>query len=368
MSGLITTIRQRQVYTLLINPDNPNYPRTQADVARLLELKPERVSEAVRSLIKMSFIRQLTEGRRDLLYRRGPNYQIIESQIETSWMESAAWFDTYGQAFAPLSNASPEGRAAYNPTWRTHLNGGWIQFIVLEEGELYYIDYKTEKPKGYEGPTDQLDRATLRQALFSKKPSKQLPGQTNYYTSLIHEGALIQLRYQRTPNVRYMYICPGEVQQTTEQLDNTDLSPFMRYCFPILAWLEKFGGWKFQKEPQSNQYVYRAEVRKEFAADPLTSQILIENLGENYGIIGQSPVYVDRSKGIPEAETSRADYAHYLGTMPAHFKALYATTQTLEQRLAAIEARQQMIIEILENQTRISELQTHGHKIAIQEV
>ena len=162
MSELITTIRQRQIYTLLINPDNPKYPRTQADVAHRMELKPERVSEAVKSLIKMGFLRQLTEGRRDLLYRRGPNYQIIESQIRSSWMESAAWFDTYGQAFMPLDTASPSSTQAHTPTWRTHLNGGWIQFVVLQEGELHHIDHR------------QGDK-TLRQALFPAKPSKDMP-------------------------------------------------------------------------------------------------------------------------------------------------------------------------------------------------
>lgn len=145
MNDTTTTLRQRKIYTLLINPRNPRHPLTQAEVAHLLELKRERVSEACKALEEKGFIRRLGDGYNNITYRRGPKDPIIEAQIAASYLEDGEWFDCYGLAFRPPQLAGPSGTENYCSVWRTYLNGGWIQFTVLTEGDLHHIDWHDVK-------------------------------------------------------------------------------------------------------------------------------------------------------------------------------------------------------------------------------
>lgn len=348
-----------QVYTLLVNPDNPRYPRTQAQVAHKLPLKAERVSEAVKALLKMDFIAEITDGRRHKLYRPGKNREIIESQIRSIYSRSPTWFDSYGRAFTPQQHANPAGYQNVTSTWRTHLNGGWIQFPVLQEGPLEHLAIRIPKPN-YPLPKeileteDQLGRVKIKLDLFKRKTKKDLPGQENYYTSIVVGTSAVEIRYQRTPNVRFLYISPGEDRQITEQLDDEDLDCFLQYCYPILDQLEK-NEWKFQREPNSNTYAFKASVRKEFGADPYISGIMQEVLGEDYGIPGKTEIWIDRSVPGGEFETNRADIARHIVQGPELYQQLLARLMAMEALLERVIYTQQQLTVAVKQSTDIEQ-------------
>jgi hypothetical protein len=349
-----TTTQQKKIYTLLINYQNPKFPRTQKQICELLDLQKSSVSDAVKRLCDLKFIAPYSGMKTNILYRKGQNHKIIEAQISANFLEEGEWFDTYGHAVRPSTIAEP-----YKPTYRSHVNGHWLSFPVAVEGDLKEIvkkDFDTGKE--------------TKQAVFGDQPpNKEFKGSLNWTSSFYHEGLWRSIRYQKTARFKIFYIQPANRIQTAEELtpDEDLITPFIGQCKPILQLLEKYGGWKFKHTETGDYEVYssvrQGRVQKEYGFDDLISGLLHDYAGD-HGIIGESPWWYDTSPGaqgpLGEGETSKADYVDAFDKAP-HTK---ATVEWLVKRFGELKRDNiQLKVDLLETENFLLNRQKTAYDI-----
>lgn len=344
-----TCLTQRKIFALMINPTNPRFPRTQSEVANRLGLSKGTVSEHVKSLLAREFIKEIPSTTKEKHYRRGQNAPIIEKQIPADYLAFGELFDDYGRAIMTADAAERNHRQSsefYKPLWRTHLNGGWLAFQVVKEGELSKIP---ASPSGEPVPVD----------LFPEVASYKLKGSLNWVAKVKINGSELDVRYQRTSNGKMIfYIVPGDVVTYADDMtpDEDLLTPFLRYCRPVLQWLEKYGGWTFKRD-KLQEYDCAANVRqgkvgltKEYGADPYISTLFKEKTGNNFGIPGVSDVWDDNSPGAMgdgELETNKRAYAAAIDALPF----IHRQAEEIPGVLAAVKGEiLQILEEVLETQ------------------
>lgn len=333
-----TTNLQKKVYTLLINKENPRFPRTQANVCKLLGISKSTCCDATNRLVELGFITPYEGLKTNILYRMGTTHKIIDKQIECNYLESGEWFDVHGHAIRPPNHAEP-----YKPVWRMHLNGTWMKFTVAVKGDIKEIDvgepiaqslYANKKP-------------TYPYTLFGDADPYELPGSKNLSGTIVFNKIWYGIRYQWTDNGnKFFYIQPGDRVIVAEEVtpDEDRFGPFLEQCKPLLRFLEKYGKWRF-KHADTGEYEVAASVRssknksKEYGMDPFLSSILHDYLGE-IGMFGISDLWFDHSpdaQGLNgEMETNKADYVDAIDKLPQ-------TTQTV---IALIEANRRLTVEV----------------------
>ena len=324
--SLETTPLQNQIYVLLVNPNNPRFPRTQHDVVNLLNLSKSTVNDNVKRLIEKEFIAERERVGKEIFYRPGKYKKLIERRIPIDNIAYGAQFDTYGQAITVPSYAELRQERTmqpYIPAVRTHLNGGWLMITVIREGNLDYI------PADPAGETKDGDGNIVRWPLFGEKNPWNLRGSVNWNAVLEFGNSMLDIRYQRTSGgKKYFYIVPDNNVCTAADTtpDDDVVSPFMASITPVLDWMEEHGDWRFLRDDQdeydcvANLKEGKKGLRKEYGLDDFMSQIFAEYLGENFGIPGVTPAWIDKSPSAMgsngEMEFARQDYVHAVEAMP----------------------------------------------------
>ncbi|MCL2333339.1 MAG: winged helix-turn-helix domain-containing protein, partial [Candidatus Methanoplasma sp.] len=302
-----TTRGQKEVYCLLLNYDNPRFPRTQAEVCDMLDISKSTCSDRVKRLIELDYIAELDRTEVGIHYRKGRKCRVIETQIQAESMGSGRWFDQYGQAIRP-----PDGSEPYRPLYRLHLNGGWIKFSVAVEGRLDYIVKDPDNPDN---------------KLFGDSDPYHMPGSINWYGRFKFNEVLFSIRYQRTKRGnKYLYVQPGSLIIDASEVtpDKDVITPFLDQCRPLLHYLEQYAEWFF-KHTQNGDYLVEASVRrgtvgtKEYGLDEFLTGVIKDFTGD-IGIPGVSNFWTDKSPsamgGDGEAEFNKASYAHAIEQLP----------------------------------------------------
>jgi len=302
-----TTRGQKEVYCLIINNENPRFPRTQAEVCALLDIAKTTCSDRVKRLVDFGFIVPIERTEQGTRYRKGPLYKVIEAQITAESLGSGPWYDTYGHAIRPPVTSEP-----YKPLYRMHLNGGWVKFSVATEGRLDYI---------------LTDQDSVKIKLFGEADPYHTPGSLNWYGKFKFNDTVLGIRYQRTKKKnKFFYIQPGSliVDSTEVTPDEDVIGPFSSQCRPFLQYLEKYAEWIF-KRTSDNDFLIEASVRgghigtKEYGLDDYLTGIIKERAGD-IGIPGVTNFWTDKSSSAMgsegEAEFNKASYAHALEQLP----------------------------------------------------
>jgi hypothetical protein len=207
----------------------------------------------VARLLSSDFITKLTNGRLNILYGRGRRYAILESQINGRILAEMAT-----EASNTLNEGAVTGseqKVAPPITFRVHIPGAWCKFRVEKEGLIEEAKFKEGFPP---------------QTIFGKNgKAKNIRGSENWYGSFVmaKEGATMkyQLRYQRGKISCFFYISieEGLLVGRYDVLDVEIVKRrFLAACFPMLAWLEKHAGWRFDKDGTGN-YVMLNEFTKD---------------------------------------------------------------------------------------------------------
>jgi len=332
-----TTPLQKEIYVLIINYENPKFPRTQKQVCDMLDISKSTCSDAVKRLVKLGFLRPYPDMTSNILYAKGKHHKIMESHINSNFLESKEWYDKYGHAIRPTNTAEP-----YRPTWRTHVNGTWLMFIVSAVGDFAIKDERDVPPK----------------EVFNPERFSSLPGSKNYYGMTFLEGVWTKVRYQETNSKKLFYVQSTSMIQTASELtDDDDLSPFLPRCNKILAWFERFGYWKF-KHTDTGGYEVAGSIKiasdsgtqKEYGADEFSTELINTYLGESVGIIGESPTWYDKSptaQGKGEREFRKSDYVYAFDLLP----------DTRDKVEALIKEKSSVRVQILELDVRIDKIE-----------
>ena len=315
---LKTTLTMRNVYAALINPENLGFCRTQTQVSKMLDLPKSTVSDHVRHLVEMEFIRPMKgHATTDKTYVPGKYHRIIEEYIRLDRVTYGIQFDTNG--LAVTNPASPE---PYVPLSRTHLNGGWIWFNVEQEGSISYIPALHDHSVDLSISGREEGKKPIMQSLFGNvKPNTKMRGQTNWQSSFLFNNDWLTIRYLKTKTKMMFGVVPGDIKQ--HPLDVTDegdaAKPFMPIVRPFLQYLEKYAGWKFE-HTETGDYQHKANVKQEYAMDENITAILTETMGDDHGIPGVTPMWKDHSPGAMgsngEYEFGSADFVHAIYDLP----------------------------------------------------
>ncbi len=331
-----TTNKQKMIYSELINLRNPRFPRTQKEVSITLGVPITTISSAVKRFLELEFIHPLNDAKTNILYRPGKHHIIIESQINSNYLESKEWYDANGQAIRPSEHAT----RPYKPLFRAHINGTWLMFTVAQEGNIDRFDITKEG-------------RTLTMPLFGSTEPSVLPGSKNYWAKIHFNNEWVSIRYQISKNNKIFYIQPSCKTITAEEItpDEDIVKPFISQVRPLLAHLEKYAGWKFKKA-ENGDYAVHGSVRqgqvsksqKEYGFDDFLTNLIHDYTGD-CGIIGESPIWFDRSEkafgNIGEIETSKSDYVKAINDLPKTTLIVEALTQEvydLQSEVAKINA------------------------------
>lgn len=325
------TMNMRMVYAALININDRHIPRTQKKACAILDMPSSTVSDQVNKLLRGHFLRSSKGAhaeRADKTYVPGKNSGYIEELIRLDRLYTGEYFGNNGQGIT-LSECD-----YHVMTSRSHLNGGYVYFNVESEGILGKI-------RTFEQPMNR----NVMMTLFSKKwfTKGSVP---HYGNSLNLNGENFQIHYivGKTKDRVKFGVCPPELIQTKDQTSE-DLNPYVRQITPILAHLERYADWVFEKDELGNYTPYAA-VKQEIGLDRTITTALDSIMGDTHGVVGVTPIHRDNS--IPGGEWevtgansdyTAAEYFRAIANTPATERAVINLARSTEELQASIETK-----------------------------
>ncbi len=362
------TVLQMKIYVCLINYGNPRYPRTANQVSRLLGVPKSTISDAIKKLLRLEYISLDSDGRSDKIYRKGNRHPIMEEKIKVNYLEEGEWFDKNGVAIRPKINTELQDV----PTFRAHLNGGWLKFTVSKEGNIDRIKVPVEEKKLTQEQKESFERSIsnkpmIERSLFGNSKPVEIRGSKSYYGIFLLDDYFFQIRYQISNNGgKWFYVeAPSKIIVANEIDENTTPEKlFVDRIRPLLRYLEKWGNWRF-KIDSTGDYEVNVRVRTtecktkiEYGLDSKTSDILTSALGEDFGIIGESELWKDKSPDSQgsngEFETNNPKMVHAINDLPI------TTGKVNNIEIFNIEIQKQIMI----LQQRVQELIECDQKLA----
>lgn len=301
VAELNITPTMRDVYRCLINFNDRHNPRTQRQVYKILGLSQSTVSDCVQKLIQFKFIAPIKGMRYNKIYVPGKYSQYIERQIILHEQFFGNPKDAHGRDITAPTYL-------HSPTARLHLNGGYIYANVLKEGLIESIPSPLD-PR-HEDPTRSRP-FTIHNAFMTRHWTTN--GGTDQYDGVfIFNSYNLGCRYIRSKNGKMRFGISPEQKIVTEIPDSDDpIEAFSDEIIPFLQYLEKFAGWKFQTDDDS-QYLFNAKTKLEIGFDDTISAALMDCTGERFGVPGQTPLHADGSipgRGEAEATGANAPYS-----------------------------------------------------------
>lgn len=300
-----------RVAVLLLGLDRDGLGRTQKEVCEHSGMSKSCVSKHVARMIDCRYICRSTLGRQNVLYGKGVKYPILESQIDLKVM-----FDMVREAANSADRGPDTGCGPQSPppmAVKLHIPGSSCRFNVIEEGCIEEVTIRDDLPPqqifGHDG-----------------KRRKGLKGSEDWDGTFIladEKGSRrFAIRYQRTKNHRVFYVddTDGVMLTKYESLDEEIVKrKFLVSCFPMLSWLEKHAGWKFEKDDTGN-YVLLNDIQKDrvhyVGVGPVFDKIM-ECCGERkFGVSGATGAWVDSSPGYREMEFGSPEYIESVIALP----------------------------------------------------
>lgn len=94
---------------------------------------------------------------------------------------------------------------------------------------------------------------------------------------------------------------------------------FLASCFPMLSWLEKHAGWRFEKDGTGN-YVLLNDIQKDrihYVGEGPIFDIMMDCCGNRkFGVSGETGAWVDSSPGHNEMEFGSQEYIESVIAFP----------------------------------------------------
>lgn len=339
-----STPRRRQVYKYFMEG------LIAADIARILKISEQAVSVHKDKLEKAKVIKEIGNSG---TYERGPKARFFEEckPIKPQILED---FDTGSPAAQqsqpvdrpPVTGAAISSTPVQAPdsvrleeydveTLEAHMHGHVI-FPIQTVGERHEIT--VARP----------GEAPIKVPLFTAPGD--LGGDFGYNnnwrwtTELAIPGwdysVVLQLRV--TPHIQNLHVYPPRIHLSAKDIDgktHEQLYPvrfFDRELFGVLDFLERYGGWKFDRIHGSR--VGRMCGQVYFAySNPSLTRHLPPNL---QGFADVPDAHIDHSKGDPEIEFAQAKISNarfLLTAKDSHFE-LKDALEDIEAQIAADEA------------------------------
>lgn len=300
-----------RVAVLLLGLDRDGLQRTQKEVCEHSGMSKSCVSKHVARMLDSGYICKATLGRQNILYGKGKNYPILESQMDLKVM-----FDMVREAANSL-NRGPVTASAKSDgppmSVKLHIPGSACRFKVLKEGSIEETRFKEGFPP---------------QQIFGQNGKRKsgLKGSEDWDGVFLLTGEKsarrYSIRYQRTKNNRTFYIdeMEGVMMTKYESLDKEIVRrKFLASCFPMLAWLEKYAGWEFEKDGTGN-YVMLNEIRLDrihFVGVGPVFDLMMECCGNRkFGVSGETGAWIDASPGHNEMEFGSQEYVGSVIALP----------------------------------------------------
>ena len=325
------TLKDRAVYYLLVGG---NYFYTQASICNSLGLAKSTVSDITRRLLDAKVIYKYREDKHNIIYRKGINHSIIDEHVKID-LETGDYRKILNyRVDTPISIKQP-----HEAIFRAHLSkGGWIDITVIQEGLL-----------------DSFKQNGKLTVLFGNTPpSTKMRGIWKWDGKILTDTGWVPIRYLKGIKTGSMTfgISPRGIL-----IKGTDLKashPQMLEIFysvikPIFDSMEKYGSWKFKKDPDGN-YLFRSKATPEYGADPYLTSIMTGLRGDNFGFPGRTEDWFDRSAAAGsdgEYETANPDLAQAISSLPEthsmvqshenEIDALGFRVDDLERRVKTIE-------------------------------
>ena len=210
---------------------------------------------------------------------------------------------------------------------RTHLNGGFVTISVCKKGQMDYIQYR---PNAFS--TDNMEFR-----LFDRK--SRLKGVDLFLADFINNGDKyhLQLMVPDRTGKMTLKIAPPHVQQTLKEvMDDNELkrNPFYRVVKPLLDFLEKWGGWVFDKDDNGN-YNIICNSKREYGLDEVITAEAKEVFSDNLGMPGKTPYWIDNSPGAMgsdgELESNNIESIEALMRLPQTTAEVHAVRKELDE-------------------------------------
>lgn len=299
-NNISPTDSEMKVYAGLIM--SPYGPQTQSQVAKEIGMSKSNVGKCVKTLLRSGYIRKIGSSQRNMIYKRGKNYALIEYRIKAN------------RSFNRLIDDLAVADSRDDRVVRVHLNGGWISIPVIQEGSIDSFEYR---PSGNDG-------CRLRQILFGDEPSRtDMRGLETRSGSLSTNDGLYRLQYMvgiRTGSMTLKIQPPGMMRLASKVISEikAEIDPFYVGVAKVLTFLEKYGGWKFKKN-EDGTYAVRNKCRIEYGMDAEISEAVRDIMGDDDFKIGDA-LWMDRSLGSMsregELETDRVDMVEAIHLIP----------------------------------------------------
>ncbi len=324
------TPTQRMIYYTLVG--NPKYKLTQKNASHVLGIPLSTVNDAInKHLVPSWAIYKNPTERRNILYRKGTNAHIVDRYVENDIKNGL-----YGpNSKDPVVYGRDDCRIDLD-LLRAHLNGGWIDVLVIKEGRIDGFFINDEWNPLFEGKAPTNNNQLM---MWNNK--------------IPYQGIGTSIRYQKGVKTGKMVfgIAPTHVKITSsdlkEQRDQI-IEIFYERVTPLLQILEKYGGWVFDKQ-SSRQYNFRSNAIVEYGFSRSITDSLI-HIETSRGIPGVDPLYYDESdpagKG-GEFETQNPDMAVALNDLPK-------TTEAVSRQAVEIKSLSQRV-DNLENKMKDKE-------------
>lgn len=300
------TVRDRAIYGLLTNPDCIH---TQSAVARRLHIAKSTVSNVTSKLLAVKVIYKHKNDKKLIIYRKGINYQIVESHLEIDKINGDYQRLLNHQVVEPSSEKIP-----HQSIWRMHLgHGGWIDITVEKEGTIHSFDERINENK------------TIPIILFGEaKPNEKMKGLIKWDARIMTDRGSMLIRYQKSKNpkgISTFGICPASllICGSDDRIQKGQAMDFFYgMIVPIFNKMEKWGGWKFKKDSDGN-YEFRSKAIPEFGADSYVAKIMTDLRGKYFGIPGVTKDWYDTSGeagSLGEYETNDTELVVALSNLP----------------------------------------------------
>jgi hypothetical protein len=339
-----STPRRREIYDLFIEG------LIQADIARILDISEEAVRKQKDKLVKAKVLKEIgTSG----VYERGSKARFFEyaKPIQAKITED---FDAGSDDSQP---SQPVDRPAVSSPPKPSTPPGAPASVRLEE-----YDIETLEAHMHGHIIFPVATVGSRHEIVMRRPGEEpvsvplftapgdLGGDFGYRNNWRWTCELsipgwdypIKLQLRVTPNICNLHVYPPRIHLSAQDIDgktHEQLYPvrfFDKEVFGVLDFLERFGGWKFDRIHGSRVGRMCGQVYFAYSNPELTRH-LPPNL---QGFADFPDALIDHSKGDPEIEFNQAKIsnARFLLTAKESHYELREELEDIEARISAEEA------------------------------
>ncbi len=289
--------------------------RSQKEVSSILKLPATTVHKYTHDLLNAGYIRLKCDDNRCKLYGRGRSYTVLESMISPEIRE-------YVISMVSIANGNQTGDSLdvvrpINTALACTIHPAYVglMFEVEEEGNLRSLTY-TVKGKRVEIPF-------LPESSFVGEEDEDIRGSNSIrgIVSVLYDrnNYRYSIRYQRAKNIRLLFVTPEDLiffPQKDAGNKQKEETAFINACFPLLASMEKRGGWKFVKDERGVYSLHKGKrhIHTHYVAVGEVAEEIIRRTGKFVSESGE--VYSDRSHGSLELESTNPKFIQSLDSLP----------------------------------------------------